>query len=223
MLPWNDRKGFRHWILSSALNFRQLQLLSMIDYSTDKNSLAVDIGCNVGYLTRPLFSRTYTVGLDVDKNVLSSTKACNRDIDFICCDLCHLPLKKSSVNLVVCASVFEHVEKLSEALNEIKIVLKKEGKLAAGYPIETRLLDYIMKSFWRSESQVWDQGNIVKHKDRLKNPHTHKSSYKDIRRNIEKNFLILKKQKMPRNYFPDSLSIYENIILMRRENRNSRE
>ena len=219
MFPWNDKKGFRHWILSSLLSARWSQLLDMIECPSDRDSLIVDIGCNIGWLTQPLSLRAKTVGLDIDKKILSATKACKRDLELVCCDLCYLPLRNSSVDIAVCASVFEHVENLSKAIEEITLILKKKGKLAAGYPIETKLLEFIIKSFYKSEFMVWDQTNISKKRYRTKNPHTHKQSFSEIRRLLRRNFSTLKIRKMPIGFLPDFLSIYENVILLKIEKR----
>ena len=217
MLPWNDKKGVRHFILSSLLSARWSQLLGMINYPVDKDSRIVDLGCNIGWLTESLSLRAKTVGLDIDREILSSAKAVKRNLEFICCDICHLPLRSSSFTIVVAGSVFEHIEKLPEAIEEIKRILKNEGELAAGYPIETKLLEYIIKSFYKSESQVWDQSNIRNHNAGLDTPHTHKKGFSEIRKLLRKDFYVLKRQKMPKNYFPDSLSIYENNILKQKK------
>lgn len=191
----------------------------MIDFAMAEKALIVDMGCSIGYLTRPLSLRAQTVGLDIDKRQLQYAKASYRDIDFVCCDLCHLPLKNDSVNLAVCVSVFEHIENLCEAVKEIKSVLKKGGKLGVGYPIETRFIELIIKSFWRFQSHVWDQSNITKHKERLTDPHVHKQLFPSIRRILRADFTCLKQQKIPNKYIPDSLSIYENVILVRNESK----
>ena len=216
MLPWDDKKGFRHWLLSSLLNLRWAQLLDMINFPLIETSLILDLGCNVGYLTRPLSLRAKTIGLDIDKSQLCYAKECYNDIEFICCDLCHLPLKSASVDVAVCGSVFEHIENLGKAIKEIETVLKKEGRLAVGYPIETKLLELIIKSFWRDQGQVWDQSNISKHKERLTNPDVHKQDFTSIRKLLKQDFGTLKRQKIPINYFPDFLSIYENVIFEKR-------
>ena len=213
------KKGIRKQILSSLLKMRRVQLLKMIDFSIDENSLIVDMGCSVGYLTRPLFLRSKTLGLDVDKEKLHWAKKSNRQIEFICCDLCYLPLKESSVSIAVCASVFEHIENLEYALKDILFVLKKRGKIAGGYPIETKLLEFIIKSFWKLESHVWDQSNISKNKDRLKNPHVHKRDFSDIRKILGKDFLLMNRQKIPTNWTPDFFSIYENVLLVENGNK----
>ena len=218
MLPfWCDKKGFRHWLLSSLLNFRQLQLLSMIPLT--ETDLIVDFGCNVGYLTRPLSLKAKTIGLDIDKSQICSAKACYRDIEFVCCDLCHLPLKSGSVDIAVCSSVLEHIENLGNAIEEVKTALKKEGLLAVGYPIETKMLELIMKLFWKNESKTWDQTNISRHKERLANPHVHKQGFSSIRKLLRMDVMIMKRQKIPSNYLPDFLCIYESVVLKKQQKR----
>jgi ubiquinone/menaquinone biosynthesis C-methylase UbiE len=199
------------------LNVRRSHLLGMINYPDHKGFLIADIGCSIGYLTKPMSLRAETVGLDIDKIAIRYAKACCRKAEFICCDVYHLPLRNSSVNLVVCASVFEHLEKLCEAIKEVKLVLKQDAKLAVGYPIETKLLESVVKAFWKSESHIWDQSNIAARENHVKNPHTHKQSFSEIRKMLGKDFSILRKRKMPINCFPDFLSLYESIILVRNE------
>jgi SAM-dependent methyltransferase len=208
------KKGIYHWVLPALLTMRQEYLLRMIDYALKERFFVVDMGCNVGYLTRYLSLRANTIGLDIDKSQLHWAKQSLRHTDFVCCDLCHLPLRESSIDLTVCASVFEHIANLDQALQDIKFVLKTNGLLAAGYPIETKLLEIIVRSFWKSESHVWDQNNKTK-LDRLRNPHTHKQDFSNIRKTLKKYFVFLKIQKIPGNYLPDSLSIYENALLLK--------
>jgi SAM-dependent methyltransferase len=203
-----SRSGIRYWVLSSLLSMTRTRLLNMINFPHSE-SLVVDLGCSLGYITRPLSLQAQTIGLDVDKDMVRWAKKFNKHIEFVCCDLCHLPLRNSSVDIAVCASVFEHIENLEMASKEIKFALKKRGKLFAGYPIETRIVDTIIKSFWKSESSTWDQHNVMKYGKELDNPHAHKRNYIDIRKILRKDFLPLKTQKIPKNYFPDFLSIYE--------------
>ena len=200
---------------------RQESLLRMIEFALNEKILVVDMGCNVGYLTRPLSLRANTIGLDIDRSQLHWAKQSCLHTDFVCCDLGHLPLIKSSVDLAVCASVFEHIENLELALENIQFALKTNGILAAGFPIETKLMDLIVRSFWRSEAHVWDQGNKTK-QDRLKNPHTHKQDFSDIRKMLKKYFVHMKTRKIPGNWLPDFLSIYENVLLLNDESRENK-
>lgn len=188
----------------------------MIDLYIDKKSLIVDMGCNIGYITRTISRRAKVLGLDIDKHELRWAKKCNRTIDFVCCDLRYLPLRTNSVNLAICASVFEHIEDLPKALDEINFVLTKNGKLAAGYPIETRLLELIIKSFLRSESQVWSQRESNLDKETSNNPHIHRQNFSQIREMLKNHFLYLRREKFPQSHFPDLLSIYENALLIKK-------
>ena len=200
------------------MSLTRTNLLNMIDLHIDEKSLIVDMGCNIGYITRTVSLRANAIGLDIDKYELRWAKKCNRKIDFVCCDLCHLPLRNDSVDIATCASVFEHIENLSQALKEIKFVLKKNGKLVAGYPIETRLLEIVIKLFLRSESQVWSQHEVTKSKEHISDPHVHKQNFLDIRKMLRKHFIPLKSRKIPQNFLPDLFSIYENVLLERNGN-----
>ena len=213
---FSEETGLRVWIARFLLNAKRSQLLSMIDYSDQKNFLVADIGCNIGYLTKPMSLRAETIGLDIDKSELLYAKACYREIEFVCCDICHLPLRNSSINLVVCTSVFEHIEKLFEAVKQVKLALKQDGKLVVGYPIETILLESVVKAAWKSESHVWDQRSIATRENNIKDPHTHKQSFSEIRRMLKKDFSILRKRKIPTKYLPDFLSVYESVVLVRK-------
>jgi ubiquinone/menaquinone biosynthesis C-methylase UbiE len=205
----NRTKGLRRWILDYLLEISRRHLLNITDSFVSQESLVIDIGCNIGYLTQPLSMRTTTVGLDIQKPQIRSAKKCNRRIDFICCDVCALPLKQSSINIAVCGSVLEHVENLEGALKEIQFVLEKKGKIVAGYQIETELLQSFIRTFWRSEALVWSQKKIVTRKGLLQEPDVHKKSYLEIRKGIETHFSPLIRKKIPNNFFPDLFSIYE--------------
>jgi ubiquinone/menaquinone biosynthesis C-methylase UbiE len=204
--------GFLRGILTFFLEMSRKPLLDFANCFANKETMAIDIGCNIGYLTHPLSMRIKIIGLDIQKPQIRWAKKRYKQIDFICCDVCHLPLKKSSINLAVCGSVLEHIKNLNQALKEIKFTLTKGGKLVAGYPIETILLEIIIKSIFRSESYVWSQKNIMKKPEFLENPSTHKQNYSSIRNSIDKHLSILKKKKLPYDYLPDLLSIYEICV-----------
>jgi SAM-dependent methyltransferase len=209
-------KGFRHRFLTFLLGMNRAHLINMIGFPIGEESVVVDMGCNVGSGTRSLSLQAKTIGLEIDKNQVRWAKKCNRHIDFVCCDLCHLPLRKSSVNVAVCSSVLEHIENLQKALKEIAFVLQESGELVVGYPIETRLLAFGVKSFCRSESSTWEQRNIAKRKDLLGSPHTHKQNFSDIRKMLRNDFLLLEKRKIPLKWLPDLFSIYEIGVLLKK-------
>jgi ubiquinone/menaquinone biosynthesis C-methylase UbiE len=214
--PSKLRKGFRQWLLASLMSAAKTPMLRMIDFPEDDNLLIIDMGCNIGYLTKPLSLYARTIGLDIDKVVLRSIKKLGKHLEFICCDLNYLPLRNDSVNMAVCGSAFEHIENLEQAIKETIFVLKNDGKLVAGYPIETKLLELIFQLFLKSEP-AWHQRDKTKSKTYLSNPQTHKRSFTEIRGILNKHFSISKKRKIPYNFFPDFFSIYENVIMIRKK------
>ena len=197
------------------LSKTRTHLLKMIDFPLNEKSLIVDMGCLVGTLTRVISLITETIGLDVDKNAIVWAKKNAKHIDFICADLCHLPFRDNSVDVVVCASVLEYIKKLEDAVKQIKRILKKGGMLIAGYPIETKLLKVIIEIFSRTEVRTWDPLRVMEYKEYKKDPHTHKQKFLAIRDMLNKHFLLLKKEKIPSTYFPDLISIYECAKLIK--------
>lgn len=206
-------KGLRYWVLHSLLRLTRIQLVNTIDSYSFNKTLTVDMGCNIGQVTRYLSLFSEPIGLDIDVEKVRWAKKCNPQIDFVCCDLSYLPIRPSSTDVAVCASVFEHIKNLDHVLNEIHSILKEKGKLVAGYPIETRLLDVIMHTFWSSESYVWSLSNLSNNKGSLRHPNAHKQSYVSIRMMLLKYFNILERKKFPISWFLDLGSIYEKIVL----------
>ena len=188
----------------------------MIDFPATEKSLIVDIGCSSGTLTRVLSLKAPTVGLDIDKNTLVWLKKHVRHIDLICADLCHLPFRNDSVDIAVLASVLEHAVDLEEAARQIRFVLKKDGMLVAGYPIETKLLKAVIELICKKTVSVWDPRRVMSNEDYLACPHTHKQNFSAIRNTLRRYFSVFKKEKIPLTCLPDFLSIYECVRLSKR-------
>lgn len=196
-------------LVNILLSLSRTRLLNMIDFPATEKFLIVDMGCSSGTLTRVLSLKAPTIGLDIDKNALVWVKRHVKHIDFVCADLCHLPFRDDSVDVAVCASVLEHVKNLEEATKQIEFVLKKDGILVAGYPIETKLLKAVIELISRKSVSVWDPRRVMRNEDFGAYPHTHKQKFPTIRDTLRKYFSLLKKEKMPSTCLPDFLSIYE--------------
>jgi SAM-dependent methyltransferase len=181
----------------------------MIDFPITEKSLLLDIGCSSGTLTRVLSRKAPTVSADIDKNTLVWFKRHAKHLDLVCADLCNLPFRNDSVDIAVCASVLEHVENLEKATQQIRFVLKEDGILVAGYPIETTLLKAVIELICRETVSVWDPRKVMRNEDYRTCPHTHKQKFPAIRDTLGRYFSILKKEKMPLTCLPDFLSIYE--------------
>jgi ubiquinone/menaquinone biosynthesis C-methylase UbiE len=186
-------------------------LLNMLSSSANNKPLIADIGCGRGHLSRSLSLMAKTIALDVDKLSLLRAKKSAKQVDFICADICHLPLKANSVDVAVVASVFEYIEKLEEAIGETKDVIKKGGILIAGYPVETAFLKIAIEMVDRNAVKIWDPHRIMEDGEVRKDYHTHKQKCQNIRDSLGENFCFICKEKIPSKYLPDLLSIYECV------------
>ena len=221
MITHNQNKApkvhyhFSNPLENILLSETRTRLLNMIKFTINKKTLVVDMGCFRGTFTGVLSSIAPTVGLDIDKNAIARAKMNAKHIEFICADLCYLPFRRASVDIAVCASVLEYIENLEESVKQIRLVLKKGGILIVGYPIETKLLKVLIELSGRRHLKTWDPLRVMEEEEYRKNPHTHKQMFPRIRDMLSKYFSILRREKMPSNYFPDFLSIYECAKLIK--------
>jgi len=94
-----------------------------------ESAVCLDVGCSSGDITAELaslFSRT--LGLDYDKVALQRvTCKKKQSVTFFRGDAMHLPFKKASVDVIICAQVYEHVPDASRMFSQIYQVLKPGG------------------------------------------------------------------------------------------------
>jgi ubiquinone/menaquinone biosynthesis C-methylase UbiE len=175
----------------------------------------LDIGCGNGAFSRVLSQICQTVGVDVQKRIFRM--ACSKSsLNFLVGDINMLPFNGGSFNLIVCASILEHMVDLDCVLLKLREMLKINGVLIAGYPVETRLFKFVWHFASPREFKFIDQSQIVfvnpyngKVEDYWKNPGTHKQTYLEIRKALEKHFKLIRKIRLPFDFFPDLLLYYE--------------
>ncbi len=68
-------------------------------------------------------------------------------IEIVIADLTEIPLESDSVDLIICSEVIEHVENRPKALDELRRVLKNDGKIIFSMPNKNSL-------YWRREKQL---------------------------------------------------------------------
>lgn len=96
----------------------------------DKKALAVDIGCSRGFFTAALAPYFDTViGVDIDSHALrlAVRESPSPDVRYLLGDSLQLPLPDSSVDLIICNHVYEHVPDARLLFSEIRRVLKDTG------------------------------------------------------------------------------------------------
>jgi len=189
----------------------------MIGSLLDTKTTVLDLGCGTGYFSRYLSSKAITIGVDVDKRSLIEGqilfgKLKSNSISFVCADLCHLPFRSGSADVVVCASVLEHIEDLDGATKGIKYVLKKDKILVTGYPLETAFLKALIRMF--NPKDYW----CINQNLSRTGPYVHKQTFQTIRAVLRSNFSLLRRKKIPLDFLPDYLSFYECVKMVRRNN-----
>jgi len=98
------------------------------NYSSGQRN-CLDIGCSSGIITTHLASLfTMTLGIDFDPIAMDHLeRAGTNPVYFLRGDAMHLPLSPESVDVVICAQVYEHVPSDEELMAEIFRILKPGG------------------------------------------------------------------------------------------------
>lgn len=130
-----------------------------------QKSIIVDIGGGIGIILSELDKSNLRINVDLALEDLSKSKKEFPEIESICASINHLPIKKNSVQFVICANILEVVKTLDiktknlliennktyyqtviQTLKEINTVLKNKGKLYLTTPnnkyYKTTKLDY---------------------------------------------------------------------------------
>ena len=215
--------------INFLFNYRLRRLLRMIDCSSDDEYVGLDLGCFEGYFTQFLanYLNCSMIGADISKQDLRRAKwsvrnnADNQEynssvsIDFVCCDMTHLPFRENSINLVVCVSVLEHAIQLERVVKEIAYSIVEKGIFVAGYPIETSLFNALLRIFLPSGLVIRDPRIMGKEKFET-NPETHKQSFTNIRLSLQKFFFVDQMSKSFLEFLPDQVSWYETAKMIKK-------
>ncbi len=207
---FHKKNPFVNFLYNERLN-RVFNLLP----STWENLTILDLGCSSGYFTQALPVGARKVGMDIERSkIVQAKKHHGRLVDFVLGDINFLPFRKESVHIIVSISVLEHLMKLRDALKEIGEVLKKRGLLIVGYPITNSLAKMSIKILVPSDYKCIDPG-IMGRECFDESPSTHKQDYRKIRETLSCSFVLVEKDKIPFRWFPDFLSIYESVKMVK--------
>lgn len=148
--------------------FQKIWHTKKINLATDliknlKFNTCLDIGCASGYMLNEIY-KTYPnakyFGVDIYKKAIDYAKKQYPKITFKVSLAEKLPFKDSSMDLVLFYETIEHVEHPTEALKEIRRVLKKDGTLILTMDSGS-LLFRIVWFLWEStKGNVWKGAHL---------------------------------------------------------------
>ena len=97
----------------------------------------LDLGCGAG---RFLALLDDAVGVEIAQEAVQRARENIPNADVRLMEDGAIPLEHGSVDLVWCSEVLEHIPDVGEALNEVRRVLKPEGRLLLTVPFHNRAL-----------------------------------------------------------------------------------
>lgn len=202
------------WVAEPLNQLRLKRILRMIvPHANSKEIKVLEVGCGKGAISQVLSQICQTAGLDVMREFLNGKKK-NGNLDYIVGDINAFPFRKGCFDLIVCASVLEHMLNLDAVVMKVKDMLKPNGVLIAAYPVETWLFKLAWRFLSPREFKLIDQA----HPERVENywtyPNSHKQTYLTIRMALDKHFKLIQRVKLPFKFLPDIVSYYECVELV---------
>jgi len=96
----------------------------------------LEIGCGQGFSAYCLSRNNRVVGIDLSEKNIKTAKSRYPEIDFQVMSADQMNFKNGSFDEVYAMDVLEHVDDLVSVLNEIRRVLRKNGKFVINVPAE---------------------------------------------------------------------------------------
>lgn len=123
--------------------------------SVNQQDICVDLGCGGGYISKELFLRykCKVLSLDESKTAIEYAKKHNSfdNSHYFRSSATKIDLLDSSVDIVFCFGVLEHVREINLAISEIKRILKPKGKIVitSSNRFSIMFFDRIIKQLFR--------------------------------------------------------------------------
>lgn len=178
--------------------FKRLKLaLSLAGEQTNRSIL--DVGTGSGLMLPSLAKYGAVYAVDQSPEYISrAKKLC--DAENINADIRHasvnkVPFADEFFDVIFCLSVLEHVKDLPAAVIELKRLLKNDGMLIVGVPVERIAVNILFRLFGASE--------IVKH--------VHCSDFMDVERSLKEYFYVERSVRLP-SLVPENFSLYKLFV-----------
>ena len=130
---WNKRnaRAYERYIKIAPKNEEeQFWENAIVNSSINKNAFVLDLGTGTGFLARIILKQGFEVlGLDLSKSMLDVARKKASNAFLVRGDAENIPLKDSSVDLIVSRWVFWTLPHPWKALDEVVRVLKPDGRV----------------------------------------------------------------------------------------------
>jgi len=166
--------------LQSAWRYQHRKRVELVNEVVEKLALpsksrCLDLGCGRGPITFELAKKGLEViGLEIDAEELREAEIWREESKSLTSSFIHasayeLPMPRHSIDLVICSEVLEHLTNPSQALSEIRRVLKPGGFVfftmpnLLGYPWAELGLFYALRRIWTGRKiETWEAAQHVR-------------------------------------------------------------
>jgi len=133
-------------ISGSTQRIEELRYRMLLSKVPIKSKKVLDIGCGNGELISMLAEEGHVcVALDLSENRLSKFKdrATNLGVAQVQGDVINIPLRNSSIDIIMCSEVLEHIKDYEKVLKEMNRVLRPHGKIIVSVPYKEELMEMV--------------------------------------------------------------------------------
>lgn len=187
-----------------------------IEESSSSHKYSVlDIGTGCGFMLPTLAQVGDVVAFDCVNEYLQKAKilgdAHQLSVKYVKGSVSHLPFGDKRFHVINALSVLEHVQDVDQAVHEIHRVLRNDGVLIVGVPVERMLVNTLFSLLaFKDKIMLALQGKkdaAVYRKNKYQ--HVHYTDVTAIEQALTKHFTIECHQKIFSNYLPDAISLYK--------------
>ena len=133
-------------IPESTKRIEELRYRMLISKVPKKSKKVLDIGCGNGELICMLAEMGHeSVALDLSKNRLNNFKDRARKVGVVQIqgDAMNIPLQDSSIDVIMCSEVLEHIKDYENVLKEMNRILKSHGRIVVSVPYKEELMEIV--------------------------------------------------------------------------------
>ena len=205
----NVNQDLMDWLYSGLTGKFQLRGHQVVGRWSKKftEKRVIEIGCGHGHhlLYGEQNYKNY-IGLDIEYKYAATVQSRYENAAVVNGDAYQLPFADNSTDAVLSIYNLQHLKKLDTGLKEIYRILKPEGELLIGLPAEGGFAydlgrDLTSKPYMEKKYGI-DYDTVVHYE--------HCNTFKDIVRNLEKDYEIINRRYIP---FPFLPSVHCNVIV----------